>query len=72
MAALDRSGLCLAGLNVAYNRKSELETQLPTAPEALLSTDECLTKSLISATAVLGKVCPLSINCIVVYLSPLL
>ena len=36
--------------------KSQLETQLPTVPESLSSTDQCLLKSLVSTTAALSKV----------------
>ena len=45
-----------AGLGVAYSMKSQLETQLPTVPESLTSTDQCLLKSLVSTTAALSKV----------------
>ena len=46
----------LVDLSVVYNVKSQLDCQLPIAPTELRATDDCLTKSLISIGASLGKV----------------
>ncbi|XP_067941981.1 protein phosphatase 1 regulatory subunit 21-like [Watersipora subatra] len=48
-------------LGIAYNMKSQLETQLPTAQDNLESTDQCLMKAFVSTSATLAKLEKLSI-----------
>lgn len=60
VAVRDFLSCTVVDLGAAFMRKSELECELPTAPTNLLTTDQCLTKSLNGINLSLAKVLQIS------------